>query len=615
MAVNKRNIDPYYKQFSDRSYQTSPACMVTFVRFDQRDQLWYKTDSKTLDTRIPMCVINDCINLSVGQSKSSYSQNATMTLTSGDINYLSAIAPGDYFIVNIVEDEGKIPDLYNRAKNLKPINGYDDGFKGLFKVHSVHEKQQTSGNGEKTVVYEVTGYSFSEFSNVIYFNPFLLTDAEKNSIFYFLTSLTTAWNKMIKFKAINSVQNVIKLLYDAFVGGTANFNSEEIKAKDKRTPNSAYKIPGDIGKLMGVSSAKTASEITNFFGGIQVFNRDISSDEYSKQQPTNLIQSSPTNSRYYKTKKDLRGHSYARPEYWNQVKVWDIMSQYLNNPINEIYTTFKVDPFNSKNPKVYPTVVLREKPFTTEEFPTIKNGHTLFSSLPRWELLPEFVLNYSIGRDDAARINFVQIFGRNQTNNPDSSLAFQIAKGNAVSSNDDIIKSGLRPFITTSPFDWNEAGGKTFSQAPYWAKLVSNWLIGGHLKLSGNLSCAGIQKPICVGDNLEFNGNIFHIEQISHQYSMPATGTKFFRTNILVSNGLSTEIRSDRKSYAKMQNVDADDNRKANKIDNESFYPGVSDSQDLPGDNNNRVKGEKVRPNVVEDFYINPKTQKKGIKK
>ena len=612
MTVNKKNIDPYYKQFSDKSYQTSPAWMVTFVRFEQRDQKWYPNDSGTLDTRKPLVVISDCTNISVSQSKASYSQSATMTLLSGDINYLSAIVPGDYFIVNMVEDEGKIPNLYNKAQNLKAINGYDDGFKGLFKVHSVHEKQQVTADGGKSVVYEVSGYSFSELSNVIYFNPFLLTDAEKNSIFYFLSSLTTSWNKMIKFKAINSVQNVIKLLYSAFVGGSANFNDQDIKAKDQRTPNSAYKIPTSIGKLMGVSNAKNSSQIINYFAGVQSYSRGSAGNEYAKQHPSNLTQSAPSDNRQYSSTKALRGHSYAKPEYWNQIKVWDIMNQYLNTPVNEMYTTFKVEPFNISNPRVFPTIILREKPFTTNEFPGLKNGHTLFSTLPRWDIQPEFVTSYSIGRDDAARINFVQVFGRNQTNNPDSSLAFQIAQGNAVAQNDDIIRSGLRPFITTSPFDWSEAGEKEFSLAPYWAKLVSNWLIGGHLKMSGNMVCAGIQKPICVGDNVEFNKIVMHIEQIAHQGSVNQAG-KTFRTNLLLSSGVSVEERSDRKSYTGMKNIDADKNRKDSATDNESFYPGVSDSQDLPGASN-RESGEKTRENVVKDFYINPKTQKKGTK-
>lgn len=599
--MSNRKIDPYYKQFSDMSYQTSPAWMVTFIRFEQRDQKWYKTDKKATDTRTPLCVINDCVNISVTQSKNSYSQSATMTLVSGDINYLSALAPGDYFIVNMVEDEGKIPDLYNRALAEKPINGYDDGFKGFFKVHSVHEKQIVSSTGQRSVVYEVSGYSFPELGNVIYFNPFLLTEGKKNNIFYFLTGLTDSWNKNIKFKQINSVQNVIRLLYQSFVGGKANFDSNEVKAPDKRTPNSAFKIPALLAKLMGQPNATSPSQLINFFAGVQKYSDSEGTNEFQKQIPV----VKKTDSRFYKTEKEVRGSSYAKPEYWNQIKVWDIINQYLNPVINEIYTTFKVDPSDTKNPKVYPTIVLREKPFTTNEFPGVKNGHTVFHTLPRWEIKPEFVLNYSLGRDDAARINFVQVFGRNQTNNPDSSLSVQIAKGNSVASEDDIIKSGLRPFITTSPFDWSEAKQKEYSLAPYWAKLASNWLIGGHLKLSGNISCAGIQKPICVGDNVHFRDSVFHIEQISHQASITPAG-KTFRTNLLVSNGLLDEERSDRKPYDKMKNIDADQNRQESPGD----YPGVSDSQDLPNAFN-RESGEKTIKNKTADFYINPKGSKK----
>lgn len=604
------NVINCYSNYYD-SFQTSPSWVITFVRFEERDFYNYNNDPESvkiskslLEDQDPLVVINDCINLTVSQTKSSHNQNCTMTLVSGEVNYSTAVAPGDYFIVNIVNSEDKANDILHRASKLAPINYYKDGFKGLFKVQSVHQNLQISPRGEKTLIYTISGHSFNEMDNVIYFNPYMMTAGESNNDIYFLTTISDQWNKGIKDKTGNSVQNIIKSLYSAFIGNGFNPNvaNQEFKTDGglKRTENNLYKIPSQVARLMGIKTAQYMADIIDVYDGVQQYKQKKSKNEYDILQPEFSKSSS---GRFFTSPVQLSGHSYAKPEFWNQIKVWDIMSQYLNPIVNEMYTTFKVSPSTvNDSVHVMPALVVREKPFTT---PNIKNTigkglkpHTYFHTLPNWLMPGEAVMSASIGRDDATRVNFVQIFGRVQMINDQGNIAFQIGQGNYSVDRSDIIRSGLRPYISTSNFDYIDPNSKDSYDAVYWSKLIANWVMGSHLKMSGTLNCVGIEKPIPVGDNMEYEGFLFHIEGLVHQCSITGNGRKMFRTSLQLSNGLNIKNNNDVKPYAEMdiQDMESYEKHFQRKNENSSLLPGVSDSQDRPGAESRKF-GEKVKNN------------------
>lgn len=603
--MNKVNC---YSKYID-SFQTSPAWVVTFVRFEERDFYNYSQDAESkkiskslLEKKPPLVILNDCINLTVSQSKSSHNQSCSLVLVSGEINYSAAVAPGDYFIVNILNSEEAANSVYYRAKELKAINTYEDGFKGLFKVQSVHQNLQTSGNGQKTLVYTITGHSFNEMDNTIYFNPYMMSAGEKDNDIYFLTSISDGWNKGIKDKLGNSVQNVIKSLYSAFIGNGFNPSVANKKFKTdgglKRTENNLYKIPPQISKLLGVRKNETfAADIIDVYDGVQQYQKNSSKKEYEKLSPKISKNSS---GRFHTSDVELGGHSYAKPEFWNQIKVWDIMSQYLNPIINEMYTTFKVSPnLTEGKTSVMPALVIREKPFTT---PNIKNiikenlkTHTYFHTLPNWMMPGEAVISAQIGRDDASRINFVQVFGRVQMVNDQGNVAFQIGQGNYQVDRADIIRSGLRPYITTSNFDYIDPNSKDSYDAVYWSKLISNWVMGSHLKMSGTLNCVGIEKPIPVGDNMEYEGFLFHIEGLTHQCTISGNGKKTFRTSLQLSNGLSIKESKTVKPYAEMDHYKMEEYERKfqRKDENQSLLPGTTAEEDTPGKSKKQKPGKK----------------------
>ena len=91
---------------------------------------------------------------------------------------------------------------------------------------------------------------------------------------------------------------------------------------------------------------------------------------------------------------------------------------------------------------------------------------------------------------------------------------------------------------------------------------------------------AGIVDPIAVGDNLELDGVVYHIEQLAHTASISGqNGMKIFRTNISLSSGVSTSSSELGTRYAEMDFTKADTLREDD-YKNNQILPGVSESQD-----------------------------------
>jgi hypothetical protein len=285
------------------------------------------------------------------------------------------------------------------------------------------------------------------------------------------------------------------------------------------------------------------------------------------------------------------------------------MKQHANNPINELFTAFKIDPTG----KVMPTVVFRQMPFSTLSYREIS---TKFLNLPRWKINTSLIETINIGKEEAARINFVQVFGQTSLiANSGSLIADQIVKQNFDIDAKDIGRSGLRPYVITSNMDF-PVSDKELSKAPVWSKLLGDALIGGQNKLNGSITCIGISQPIAPGDNLQLEDTVFHIEGITHECSIGPGGKKSFITNITLSNGVSVDSTQDKLIYSESDYVQMDDKR-AN--DKEKIYPGVTDVQqslDATGTNRKRNRGgERFKQGPQEAESFTPSKQSNSVQK
>jgi hypothetical protein len=187
--------------------------------------------------------------------------------------------------------------------------------------------------------------------------------------------------------------------------------------------------------------------------------------------------------------------------------------------------------------------------------------------------------SFDLGRDEAARINFVQFFGKSVIGKDGYSISEEIAQGNYLFDKDDVSRSGLRPYIVNSLFD-QPIPPRTdgLFRSPGWAKIVGDALMGGHLKMSGTINFFGIQDPICVGDNLEFDSVVYHIEGISHTCVITPDGKKNFMTSVTLSNGVNFDSNNQSLKYDEMDYQDAYKYR-TDDYSSEQLLPGISESQ------------------------------------
>jgi hypothetical protein len=572
----------------------SPTWVLTFVGWEYRD-LFRTPTNDPLTVRKPLVVENDCIQVSVSINKNVLTQSMSAVLKETDVNYETEIAPGDFVFVNMLNWEIDSRRIADNARNIMPINGINDGFKGFFKIQGVRKQIKIDPlNGIKSVFYKIDGFAFTEFNNVIYFNPNLINQKSLSNQALFINDISTTWAQLVSNDGKPAVQEIIAFLIQGLIGTSLNSKALMVGGLTI-SPNTHFLLPATVGKLLGAvnddvpdstnyKNVISAKDIYLYLFGIQQYSSSLSNSLASGMNPSNLKTQQQYPNFYY-TKDFCGGNSLLKPEFWNQTKLWDILNQYTNSPLNELYSCFRISKFN----RVMPTIVFRQTPFTNEDFSTQKFGIlddrantinvTKFMNLPRWSLGAESVFSVDIGRDESARVNFVQYYAKSNFSSKGVEASGETAAGNYVFDKNDIVRSGLRPYIVQNQFD--DLPDTLVANSVIWARIIGDAVIGQHLKLNGTLECIGIVDPISVGDNLQFNNTVYHIEQITHTcIDSVANGIKTFRTILKLSNGLSINSSTKGTDYSEMTYSTGYSDR-ANDYEEEQILPGISESQDI----------------------------------
>jgi hypothetical protein len=601
---------PYVREIRPNtpdSHQTSPGYCITILRWSNRDTFNYKSIDGQ-DVRQPLVIINDAIQIVVSNTKKGLTPTVTVVLKGGDLNYATAVHPGDLMLVNMLNWEKDARRIYDKAVTTTPINGVGDGFKGLFRIQNVVKDLRVDPNsGIKTLFYTVTGAGFTEFNNVIYYNPSIAASFRDKGALLWSVAIGEFYQDRLKTNS--KIQPILKDLFKILIGKSR----KKFDAKIRNYGNTHFKVPRTLGALLGKNDAEFATDIFNYVLGVWKDSAVPTNNSISMGVGFNpsITSDDPKESNFFSTGTPLQGNKEVFLENWNQNTAWSIINGYLNNVLNEMYTTYRVD----INNRVMPTVVVRQKPFTTEHFvkPAGNFPVSKFLSLPRWKISASLLLSQQTSKNEAARHNLVQVFTRALADTAEMDMSQQIALGNFVFDDKDIERQGLRPYIVTSNFDFpvkEDPDGKRI-RAREWAKIVSDWIIDGHLKESGTFTFLGIQDPISVGDNLEFDSIVYQIEGITHTMTVnPSNGKKSFRTKIDVSYGMDKRSSVKGPVYANMEFTDAWTTQ-IEDYDNERILPGIGDIQDIPF--REKTKGEEVGKTPEESFTLidtPPKRQK-----
>lgn len=527
----------------------------------------YSDDNSVISkTREPILISNDCVSLSVSLSKSQYTHFLEAVLKPGNVNYLSAIMPGDWVLAWMMNSREAYESVIQKIKTGKPANGFWDGLKFVGRAQDIRKVIVQNPTGMRTIQYNLKAVAFSELDSAQFFDPNL--SRNERDIDDYLRNLNIPLEKIFAEAAEKngvqvggiSINKVIPAFITAFLGtgirgiGTSSggLNLAVGSGIASEEAPYAYVIPDALAPILNIKKPSKTSQVYSYADMLEVIQglqkyeeHDFPRMFYPKGTPSSVTPSDNptgivslnaedienqlvTNQHY--TNYPLQGTFLPMPTSFNLKSVWNLLSEYLNPVLNEMYTTIKLSPSG----RVMPTLVIRQLPFSStimEE--TMREKVTSFYELPRWKADDVLVRGMDIGRSDAARTNYVHIYAQPLRPQDLADITYQISKWPPVADNQDIKRSGLRPhmgtctatFLTDEPNDW--------------MKIRADFLMGQHLMLNGVCSLIGVTAPISVGDNFEFDNTLYHIESVMHGCSMNPDGTKTFTTQLHLSHGVS----------------------------------------------------------------------------
>lgn len=516
------------------------------------------TDAVKLE-KDPLIIAN-CASLTCNSSKNNHIGTMSAVLLP-DRDYLNLIFPGDYVFCWMLQDQDKFKKLLRFISEGKNTCTFGSGLKFYGRVNGIREQVRQNENGIKTARYMMNGTSFSELDSTFFYEQHLSenTGGLSTNIAKFNLDIDKIFD--VRSKSEGLIPDVmVEGLIDVYLGKgiKKNLDSGSTDLETRSTFGTAgdysFIVPTAIGKNFGktIKSGKVlrGADVLEVLRGVQTYDQNVTVDQDAtgsqrqaqlgkalnpniKTEPSAVFagENQPVQDSRRFTGTNLLGRmSITAPALTNK-PLWSVLNDYLNPACNEMYATLKVNTQGF----ITPTVVVRQLPFTlNKKIDLIKT--TPYSTLPIWKIPSGLMKAVDVGRSDGLRINFMSIFGNSGLVNERNASA-QLVESPPRYDDLDIARSGLRTYIGTVNCYINETRDGNGPQQ--WMALLSDFVIGQHLMLTGTLTCYGIPAPICIGDNIEWDSVIYHIESISHECSMDSEGRKTFITNLTLTHGLS----------------------------------------------------------------------------
>ena len=494
---------------------------------------------------------------------------------------------------------------YQSGGGTQALNGFNDGLKFVGRVQSIRKNLTQNPAGPRTVRYSLAAVGFGELDATCFFEPALADSNNTPlgliwgrlniKIEKLIANPSGKGGGALGISPQLAVPKLLSLLLgtglpnnfmrsDPSQPGQAQGVTGLATGGSAGDAQYAYRIPTVVAQALGKDVTVQTdgvgyTDLLESCVGIQLYNSTGSNSGNYGPQPVNAAGNNAQNyglafmpsnvslggdSTFSRrlTGLPLNGIILPQSLQFSGNPVWTILSQFLNPGMNEQYICLRANP----DGYVVPTYVARQFPFSTDDYkgsvwsrPNLdkntqdslqkKNAGNLtyaapeggplpftrFLSLPTWGVDPVMVVAANIGRSDALRFNFVHVYGNSERPQDDTQ---QIIYSPPVRDDLDISRSGLRPFMTTVPCSYKAVAG---GDAAKWMSLLSDFMMGQQLTLTGSLTSAGIQAPICIGDNLEWEENTYHIEGVNHHVEISPDGRKAFTTTISLTHGIRTK--------------------------------------------------------------------------
>jgi hypothetical protein len=491
------------------------------------------------------------IAVSTSDSKQTPVGNLTVALIDPQNDVVKKTAPGDWIVCWMFDNENDAAEVSANLETGKPCNEFMHGLKFLGTINSINKSILVDpATARKQKKIEISASSLEELNATIYFDQAMKVSDDSGLLFlndvFLKSSDFISINRALR-RFFSDINTAAEALIVAFLKTRPADNTYTEVAN--YSPNQAYLVPQEILSIFEGGSTdifgKTLRRVGNPFPAISdILNTLIGLQEYSEEYlPKTLFSEDVA---FLRCNKKLIGRFSPILAPFHQTSLWALIHNYLNPKINEMFAGLRV----TGNNRINPCITIRQIPFTTDVFDTTQIDATRFSSLPRWVIYPSQVKTFSLTKSDATRNNCTYLTAVSAVGNDDEALTAQARSQNPpIVSVNDIkratlrIESGVINVDTSrDKTQTNDNGAKNTASkfTTGFQKLFADFSAGNHLKYSGSITTSGIQAPVAIGDNLEFDGCLFHIEQIAHSViADPATQIKNFTTSFRVSNGIS----------------------------------------------------------------------------
>jgi hypothetical protein len=584
---------------ADGLQSTSPVWVVAFARYansvtwDPSQRTAASVDpSFARDEKPSVLVTTECIGAQVNVSKGNYRHQMSLDfLESGTVKWLNEVFPGDWVMANVAYNEDDATRLVAKFTNRERVNGWNDGLKFVGRVKAIQKTVVINRDGTPQSRYRVQCEGFSEFdSTVMYYPQRTFTQSAPDSLqqFGILVSNVIRGKYGVDQGAID-INLIIPAAMRAIFGQGAW--AHQTFRGDAVSPNQAYFVPRSIFAWLG-QNGTTFADLIRLLLGVQKYGGPGNASNLTVDNPGLLFwpDNSDLNDGTFGNKRLIGSFPQAVvPQTTNSV--WGFLTTYLNPPINEPLVTLRPD----KDGYVYPFFTIRQTPFTSERGlsyeenldtfvvndPTDEFGEALaanagesdfrvlkdtfkplapgggvllptstrtkdafqrlmttrFLELPRWVVPTSLLRTATIGRTDDNRFNLVFVYGSGPGVMFDNNMQFVLA--GPITDKLDIARNGIRPYMPSLNTFTRTANAFTDDFRDIMADIV----MGLHLTLNGSLTLSGIRSPIAPGDNVEFEGVVYHIEAVTHSYIYePSTGQRDFSTSLTVSRGIKDAV-------------------------------------------------------------------------
>lgn len=476
---------------------SAPDSYIIAYPYQQEQTTVGSTFAPSMLETNPILITKDIINISTSKGKGgSGSWHATLGSSQ---NYKAKLHPGCWVLVYINDNNY---DQYSDASSEQ------SGLKMMGIIRSLRCIESTSGDGTRSIRYEISGDDFhSVLETSVYVHSLWRvqsTNQAQADQFVYLNGGA--------FSPLNPTE-MLTVLLDTILNRAVGASSKLSLNEEQSNPivGGSLGIPPQLLKRIGGSSIKFNDVLQKFL------------------QP------------------DLLGKITKQPTIGEQWTIWGLLKSYSHSILNELYTDLII-----KDGKIQPGLVFRAIPFSVDsEIKSCKKITVEDKSVQLYtskKIEENEIVNLNYGKSDAERFNLFLIssvynntgvFGtvskevqvNVKVNKDTADLAAQAGSSSDFSKlgdADSIARFGLRPYIQSTEYNVESEGVAEVNS------VVKDMWSKGHLYENGQVTIVGSPEHIPVGTNIEFSERkwIAHVEGVSHHYSAHGNGEKSFYTTI-----------------------------------------------------------------------------------